>query len=69
MKGHYFVHFSYVFLDSILSVGSSASSSVHCFVTSIMYKSWRTKGLFQFEIIMNVFLIHLNTYVMGLRPL
>ena len=24
---------------------------------------------FQFEIIINVFLIHLNTYVMGLRPI
>ena len=29
------------------------------------------KGFFQFEIIINafLFLIHLNTYVMGLRPL
>ena len=42
-------------------------------VELILHKSWRPKGFNQFEIIMNVlvsfFPIHLNTYVMGLRPL
>ena len=29
----------------------------------------KEKGYIQFEIIINVFPLHLNTYVMGLRPL
>ena len=32
----------------------------------IFLKTIETKEMFQFEIIMNVFPIHLNTYVMGL---
>ena len=28
-----------------------------------------TQGFFQFKIVKKLFLIHLNTYVMGLRPL
>ena len=38
-----------------------------------LYNVWGTKGFIRFEIIVNVlshpFLIHLNNYVMGLRPL
>ena len=38
-----------------------------------VYKPWRSKGFFQFEIIINVlvsfFLLYLNTHAMGLRPL
>ena len=42
------------------------------FIAEILYKPWIYKGFFQFEIIINVlamFSLHLNTYVMGLRPL
>ena len=36
-----------------------------------LFKPWSLKGIFQLEIIINilVFSVHLNTYVMGLRPL
>ena len=35
----------------------------------VFIKPWRPKVLCQFEIIINVLDIHLNTYVMGLQPL
>ena len=33
-----------------------------------VYEPWRPKVIFQFEIIVNVFSLYMNTYVMGLRP-
>ena len=34
-----------------------------------VYKPWRPKYFFQFEIIINLFPVNFNTYAMGLRPL